>query len=291
VGSAARRVAVVAVLVVVGAALGQVLPSADDSSTPPPWPDVTADSASRPGPGPDPASPSPTDLPGGVSFRACPYTAPPEGTTHLAPPSTVAAVAGTGDGDPGVPGGKVRLVRATTLRLDDGLLRAGSGYEAMAGSPMEEAPATHVWDGTVDAPVTLALLDSPTAGVRVAFAEVQLAPAPPVLWTHAPDLGIGTDGGDGGFYRTGLLTSVDMSGEWIDPYVEAYGDTGNCVLRIGAMGDVESVMFTTGYGDGGYPTFLGRDADGRVVSVVHVGWILPWEDSGLPGPEPDGLEF
>ncbi|WP_370521018.1 DUF4241 domain-containing protein [Cellulomonas sp. H30R-01] len=50
---------------------------------------------------------------------------------------------------------------------------------------------------------------------------------------------------------------------------------------------VDAVVFSAGYGDGGYPTFLGYDADGVVVSAVSYGGVLPWALSGLPGTPPD----
>ena len=57
----------------------------------------------------------------------------------------------------------------------------------------------------------------------------------------------------------------------------------------GDAAEPDGVVFSTGIGDGGYPTYVGRDAEGGVVSVVHHGGQLPWALSGLPGTPPRGL--
>ena len=61
--------------------------------------------------------------------------------------------------------------------------------------------------------------------------------------------------------------------------------------RVDVAGKVDAVLFATGFGDGGYPTFLGRDAKGEVVSVVHDSLVVPWSVSGLPGTAPAGADI
>jgi hypothetical protein len=62
-----------------------------------------------------------------------------------------------------------------------------------------------------------------------------------------------------------------------------------CVLRVERDGRTSAVTWSVGDGDGGYPTLLGLDGDGRIAAVVHDGLILPWSYSGMPGSPPPGL--
>lgn len=236
--------------------------------------------------------PSPSDLTWGpVTFRACDRQAPPAGATHLRPHTFTAAERAAGiDGMP-LPEGRLVVESAGDLDLPDGQLGAGNGYEAATAS----GPAASVVDGSVTAKVSLAVLDSPTVGRRVAFVEVQLDDEPVALWTQSPKLGISTDGGDGGFYSAAApVTQDDGDGRFINTYVEAFfpgndDDSGIvCVLRRPTHGDrTDAVMFGIGYGDGGYPVLLGHAEDGRIVSVVTTGFVVPWALSGLPGTPPE----
>ena len=52
----------------------------------------------------------------------------------------------------------------------------------------------------------------------------------------------------------------------------------------------DGIVFGTGIGDGGYPTYAGRDADGNVVALLNDGG-MPWASAGVPGtPPPDYAE-
>ncbi|MFC8190235.1 DUF4241 domain-containing protein [Cellulomonas sp. NPDC057328] len=175
------------------------------------------------------------------------------------------------------------------LVLVDGTIDAGNGYEAAYGLTIE--PDVAVAAGTVTAPVSLSVLDSEESGRRVAFVEVRVAAADPVTWEESPDLVFGTDGGDGGFLATGALPEgVEVDG-W--DYVEAFFPEGDessnvCVeRRTTPDGPMDGILFSIGWGDGGYPVYLGRAADGSVVSVVCWSGITPWEWSGLPGTPPE----
>jgi hypothetical protein len=192
-----------------------------------------------------------------------------------------------------LPHGDVHLVHVADLRVTDGLLGAGSGYDV--ATALGEARVT-VSDRTLVAPVTLALIDGPSGDQRVAFTEVRLRATTPVRWVDERYLGISTDGGDGGFF-TGDATTTPLDGgeQQTDAYL-AVMDTPadpakvrSCVLRHEPGGRVSGVIFFTGYGDGGYPTLLGLDSAGRVASLVHDGILLPWSMSGLPGTPPPGL--
>lgn len=223
-------------------------------------------------------------------YVACTRTAPSRGRTHLAPVRRIDASNDVQPGDGPIPRGQVRLEDGGTLPLVNGVLAAGNGYEAALGGAM----TYRVAHGRVEAPVTLAVLDSPQSGRRVAFVEVQLSDGVPVRWVQEPKLAIVTDGGDGGFAADVPPLRDDQVP--VHDYVDAFypgGDSssGNvCVQRLTSEGRLDAVLFSTGYGDGGYGTFLGLDAVGTVVSVVHSGSVLPWSMSGLPGRRPPADE-
>ena len=219
--------------------------------------------------------------------------------THLRPSALTAADrARAGEWAEWIPDGELVVEAATEIDLPDGLLGSGNGYLAALGVP--EGGLVPVADAAVAAaPVSLAVLDSPSSGRRVAFLEIRLAPRAPVRWVAEPGLSIGTDGGDGGFVAApsspGVLDEAG-TGEAVTRSFATFFPDGDdpstwhqCVVRA-TGGRVDGVLFSTGWGDGGYPTYLGQDADGVVVSVVSFGGVLPWNLSGLPGDPPPADE-
>lgn len=242
------------------------------------------------GGGSGPAGTVPTDALRPV-FTACPRSAAAPGVSFLT---------ATGPEAPGWPAdladGRLVVEHVADLTVVDGWLAAGNGYEVAFGG----LDAVRVADATVEASVNLGVLDAPSTGRRVAFAELRLDDAPPVRWDEEPALGFGTDGGDGGFVAPGspesapLPADVESTGS-LDDYVDAFypdGDSGSghvCVLRSVGDQPVDRFMFSSGWGDGGYPTYLGRSADGSVVGVVSYGYVLPWDLAGLPGEPPPGV--
>lgn len=178
------------------------------------------------------------------------------------------------------------------LRLTDGVLGAGAGYTGMVGA----GESTPVAPGTVDAPVSLLVLDSAASGRRVAFVEVRVADGVPVAWADSEELGVVTDGGDAAVFAP--VGAPDPTYWDVDPVIqesiaaqfdESDGGSGVCALRRPAPGGpVDAVLTAIGWGDGWYPVVVGTDADGDVVCVVVDGLITPWAWSGLPGtPPPD----
>ena len=260
----------------------------------------TSGVAAPPSQGADPSpavyTPSAREKATGVSFVACPRLPAKAGTTHLAPVADIDAGNADDPPAPRIPLGVVRLEGAGSLALRQGTIGAGSGFDAAAGV---ESVVVRVADEPVTAPVTLAVLDSVQAGRRVAFVEVQVRTTTPVRWVEVRPLLIATDGGDGGFVRGEAPDASDVvaidDGSPQD-YVGAFFPNGNsasenvCVQRLSSSGEIDAVLFSTGYGDGGYPTFAGYDASGRVASLVSFGYVLPWRYSGLPGAPPSDPE-
>lgn len=266
--STLERVAVVACLVVTASGCGSAAPTGGE-----PEPPITTAAAERP------------------TYEACRRTPADPKTTNLRPIARIDAANDAWDGGP-IPHGTVAIEHATELALTDGQLGAGNGYEAAMGTG---SSLMRVAEGSVVAPVTLVVLDSPQAGRRVAFVEVRITTTAPVRWEVSDALGIATDGGDGGLAR-GTAAAVPDDDSLIDDYVDAFfpgrnSDSGNvCVLRRSQAGEVDAVLFSTGYGDGVYPAAIGRDEAGEVASVVSVGYVLPWRYSGLPGTPPPDID-
>ena len=217
------------------------------------------------------------------TFARCPRTRPVADESNLDP---VARIGPSNDHVPprDIPHGDVRLERVASLRLTEGGIAAGPGFDVSTGLTQVSAI---VADRTIDAPVTLAVLDSPQTGRRVAFAEIRLLASEPVRWVEERYLNIGTDGGDGGF-ADAAATRGDMEQQSED-YLDAMANATECVVRQESEGRVSGVIFATGYGDGGYPTLLGLDDRGRIATIVHDGLVLPWTYSGLPGAPPPDL--
>ncbi|WP_199424757.1 DUF4241 domain-containing protein [Actinotalea solisilvae] len=232
------------------------------------------------------------------SFTPCGRAPADASRTHLVPsPLDESDRARAGGWADVIPDGRVVVEAATELDVRDGVLGAGNGYEASTGRPLR---TVQVADTTVPAaPVSLAVLDSPSSGRRVAFVEIRLDPAPPARWAAEPDLGIVTDGGDGGFVALGATptelddaaaaAAVDASFGAFFPDEDDSSTWNECLVRS-TEGQADGVLFSTGWGDGVYPTYLGLDADGDVVSVVLFGGVLPWNLSGLPGEAPPADE-
>ncbi|ROS31713.1 DUF4241 domain-containing protein [Cellulomonas sp. PhB150] len=194
-----------------------------------------------------------------------------------------------------VPDGRVVLEHATDLTLPLGMLGFGNGYDASVGG-IGGVQLHKVAPAGTSAPVTLAVLDSPTSGRRVAFLEVRVGTGVPVRWEEDAELGFVTDGGDGGVWAPARLDEEAADDAAAFDSIEAMypdGDSasGNvCVLRSTSAG-VDGVQFPAGIGDGGYPTFVGYDAAGHEVSVVSHGLMIPWALSGLPGTPPPGADL
>lgn len=229
-----------------------------------------------------------------MSFAPCGREPADASRTNLRPSALTAADrAAAGSWAEGIPDGQLVVEAATELDVQDGILGAGAGYYASIGQP--EGTSRVAGTTVADVPVNVAILDSPSSGRRVAFVELRLAATPPATWVEDPRLGIGTDGGDGGLLALGEspvpLDEAAMDAALGDSFAAYFPDqddysTWNQCLVRSAGGRVDGVLFSTGWGDGFYPTYLGKDASGEIVSVVSFGGVIPWNLSGLPGQAP-----
>ena len=122
--------------------------------------------------------------------------------------------------------------------------------------------------------------------LRVAAARLRVAEGPAVAWEMAlhgtqdpatltePDayFGYGVDAGTSCFVDVDSLEPILDYEDETEAVIEAFaGEDGERVhvVHVTEPADGhEIVAFSSGWGDGHYPTWLGRDADGTLVEVV-----------------------
>jgi uncharacterized protein DUF4241 len=131
---------------------------------------------------------------------------------------------------------------------------------------------------------------------RVAFARVELSNLPVASWTmalterqdpsaleHDGYFGYGVDAGTGCFMDpiAGRLLADRMDKEdehfnvIIDEMQTTYKDTRSWLdWRPSAERDENIICFSSGWGDGSYPSFFGFSADGRVCTLLTDFFIL-----------------
>jgi hypothetical protein len=196
-----------------------------------------------------------------------------------------------------------RGITGTVTRLPEAALRLPSGQVAACdpfiGLGEEADPfADRVAPGTypvVVSVVEVAHSDNPEfTHERVAAAWLQVADVPTVAWTPAlsgdQDLGTlgdteffgyGVDAGTGCFIdATATVRLGHLLGEDGNDLIDAlYGaetapDCGPVALADPGTG-INLVAFPSGWGDGAYPTWVGRDADGDVTGFLTEFFVVP----------------
>ncbi|MFF0292510.1 DUF4241 domain-containing protein [Kitasatospora sp. NPDC004614] len=150
-------------------------------------------------------------------------------------------------------------------------------------------------------PVTLAVVEVRNAygpgssDTRIAAALLRVGDRPAVRWELALSegqdehrlgpgdfFGYGVDAGSGCFLDASAVGPIgELVEQDADPVVDAIHDAGP---RPATVTDPASghtmVAFTTGWGDGHYPTWVGRDADGQVTGFVSEFFVVPQPGRG-----------
>ncbi|WP_256104915.1 DUF4241 domain-containing protein [Streptomyces sp. ODS05-4] len=128
---------------------------------------------------------------------------------------------------------------------------------------------------------------------RIAAARLLIADAPAVSWEPALTAGqdpaeladdefygYGVDAGTGCFYDAACDESFPYTGEDEGPLWDAFdaedddAQLGPHLITDQGTGHTLAA-FSSGWGDGAYPTWVGRDAGGRVVSFVTDFHVVP----------------
>jgi hypothetical protein len=132
---------------------------------------------------------------------------------------------------------------------------------------------------------------------RIGFAKIVFAPGQIESWelatTEGQDastlkkgeiFGYGVDSGTGAFMDVEALRAYEaqrkLGGEKFDQRLfdeldKTYRHTRSWYLLQTDKGTV--AMFSSGYGDGVYPTYRGYDGAGKLVAVITDFGVVPWE--------------
>ncbi|MGV8928497.1 MAG: DUF4241 domain-containing protein [Brevundimonas sp.] len=145
-------------------------------------------------------------------------------------------------------------------------------------------------------PVDLAVADAGDSGQRVALARMLISEEPPVRWTLAVTgdqdpttlsgddiFGYGVDSGTGAFVDAAVpawlateypASDIDRYGALVDDW-QARGEAAAVELGIPygfaliePLGPGSAAMFSSGWGDGYYASWVGYGADDRPVVIV-----------------------
>lgn len=141
-------------------------------------------------------------------------------------------------------------------------------------------------------PVDIAVADAGESGHRVALARVVLSPEPPVRWTLAVTaeqdpatlksgdiFGYGVDAGTAAFMDAGAVAWLaGLSFEESEVLTDGWQTRGEALgpelgipygfVLVEEVGPGGAAMFSSGWGDGFYASWVGHDAQDRPVQVV-----------------------
>lgn len=183
---------------------------------------------------------------------------------------------------------------------DAGLLNISSG-EVAASDPLvsPDAPAFTQKVPGGSHHVTLAIAQLAGGDERIAFARLSFDSSPPVRWEMAVTsdqdghslekdeyFGYGVDSGTGCFMdpKAGSLLNQRMSDDdsYADTIIEGmdstYKDTRSWLcVQPSASREENVVCFSTGWGDGSYPSFFGFSAANELVALVTDFFVLAGE--------------
>ncbi|KZE40865.1 hypothetical protein AV540_03130 [Brevibacillus parabrevis] len=134
---------------------------------------------------------------------------------------------------------------------------------------------------------------------RVALARIVFADKPVVSWKMAvwensdvsqlaphEFFGYGVDAGTGCFMDEVACKQLESKMEQDDTYFETlmeemdqtYKHTRNWLVKD--MGDGANIaMFSSGWGDGSYASYIGYDADGKIVRLLTDFYVVGWMES------------
>lgn len=206
--------------------------------------------------------------------------APRQTVTELsdsAPPSApVIRFSDDGAGGPDIGRAALKVRKAGTLPLPEGMVAVSDAFVNDAPIVIGElAPGEHAVE------ILVAVTPSDE---RVAAARLRLRDDPVVKWQAAGAMPV--DSGTGAFFNPALTARIDpptgarLTSDLLAALKTSYRPTYSTavVSRAGAV----MVAFSTGFGDGSYPVYVGFSAIGQRAVVLVECEVLPWNASPVP---------
>lgn len=195
-----------------------------------------------------------------------------------------------GEGDEGA-AYPVRVVRLGTVRLSSGQVILADPFMMST----HDRPLT-IRFAPGDYPVDLAVADTGAGGQRIALARLLISSRPPVRWEMArtegqdpatlktgEQFGYGVDAGTGAFVDAAVPGWLARTYPPADPQsymavVEAWQTRGEAegprrgipygFVLVEPLGPGGAAMFSSGWGDGFYASWVGYDGQGQPAVVV-----------------------
>lgn len=198
----------------------------------------------------------------------------------------------------------VRVLTGVPLSLPSGRVIAMEPLGCGAGDPAEMAFTQQVRPGTYSVVLVTADVIGTDGGhqdSRVAAARLEIRDEPVATWELALQPGQDTDqldddelfgypvdGGTGCFVDAQTFQAAGEEEDFTGRVAESMwgrlqhpaGSVPDCAPVTMSVGDNEHalVMFNTGWGDGNYPTWIGRAADGAIACFLTDFQVLADED-------------
>lgn len=181
-----------------------------------------------------------------------------------------------------------RVVRLPDLKLPSGRIAASDGFIPVGAKPFTQATLPGVY------PLLLAIA---VIGddERIGFAKLQLADQPATRWEMAlvsgqdpaslkplEVFGYPVDSGTGCLGDIDALkllgsTNEDFSNNMLDEFQKSYRHTRGWLSVDSSRGSV--ALFSSGFGDGVYPSYFGYSAKGELVSLITDFGVVKWSES------------
>jgi hypothetical protein len=205
----------------------------------------------------------------------------------------------------------VRLRQDVSLWLPSGRVVAGEPF--MFGAPDDSGPDFVQRVAPGEYPLVLVIADFAARGYLraydvIAAARLTIRDEPVVSWEMAvcagqdvstlgddEFFGYPVDGGTGGFIDAENIASLCGDADYVDRVLECLDVRDSDYTATCTLTDEEGrslvVAFSSGGGDGHYPTWVGRTADGEVACFLTDFFILTDDQDDEDGddePSPDG---
>jgi hypothetical protein len=194
-------------------------------------------------------------------------------------------------------GAQTETLRFSIQPIGNLLVSTGSiiACDPLVAAPDSEPFVNAFPRGAFPVELAIARYDDGSADERVAFARLKFSDAAPARWEGAlaegqdpAELeegelyGYGVDSGLGAFMDTAGREALERLMEEDDDYEETlegefeknYRHTRSWLLW--QRGEANVAMFTSGLGDGFYPSFVGFDADGGICRLVTDFGLVEW---------------